>query len=54
MNDPGTLVSQSCYYGILPDYYLLDCAINLLEINPLAVTMATGHRIETVMVELDL
>lgn len=37
MNDPEILVRQSCYYGMFPDSYLMDCAINLLAFNPLAV-----------------
>ncbi len=37
MNDPETLVIQSCYYGMLPEDYLHSCAINLLSFNPLAV-----------------
>lgn len=51
MNDPETLVSQSCYYGILPDYYLLDCAINLLEINPLAVPADFDYYIQSMNAE---
>lgn len=46
MNDPETLVIQSCYHGMLPDDYLLSCAINLLSLNPLAVPADLDYYIQ--------
>lgn len=51
MNDPETLVSQSYYYGTLPDDYLLSCAINLLSFNPLAVPADLDYYIQSMQEE---
>lgn len=51
MNDPEALVMQSSYYGILPDAYLMDCAINLLSFNPLAIPADLDYYIQSMQEE---